>query len=416
MRSNGTIVVSEVGNSHMAKGKPKGAVIVKQGREEAVQRRHPWLFSGSVARVEGQVQPGDVVDVLSHDGTWMARGFVNPQSEVPVRIATWDPNEALDDEWLWKRLSNAWQRRMDLGIPEETNAFRLVYAESDFLPGLIADCYADFIVVQLYTPAMDQQRDPLVSMFRDLVHPSGIFERGDMDTRLREKLLPRVAPLWGEPPPERLLISEHGLKFWVDVWRGHKTGFYLDQRDNRFRTARYLKGERVLNAFSYTGSFAIYALRVGAKEVINLDTSAEALRLAEENAALNGFAERVRSIEGNAFQVLRHFRDTGQQFDAIVLDPPRFAPTKAVLENALRGYKDINWLAMRLLKPGGYLITFSCSGMVTPELFQQVIFAAAIDAGREVAIVERLGQSRDHPVLVTFPESEYLKGFVLAVL
>jgi 23S rRNA (cytosine1962-C5)-methyltransferase len=399
----------------MPKGEPTGKVIVKPEREDAVKRRHPWLFSGSVAKIEGKVQPGDIVDVVSQDGTWLARGFVNPQSEVPVRIATWKPDERLDEEWLWNRLQQAWQRRKQLGIPDQTDAFRLVYAESDFLPGVIADCYADFVVVQIYTPAMDKWRDLLADFLMELLKPKGVLERSDFDTRLREKLLPRVGPIKGEPPPERVTITEHGLKFLVDVWRGHKTGFYLDQRENRLRSEPYLKGERVLNAFSYTGSFAVYALRAGAKHVINLDTSAEALRLAEENAAINGFAGAVQSLEGNAFQVLRKFRDEGEQFDAIILDPPRFAPTKATVPNALRGYKDINWLAMRLLKPGGFLVTFSCSGMVSPEMFQQVLFEAALDAKREVLIIERLSQSRDHPILLNFPESEYLKGFVCLV-
>jgi 23S rRNA (cytosine1962-C5)-methyltransferase len=262
---------------------------------------------------------------------------------------------------------------------------------------------------------MDKWRDLLADFLMELLKPKGVFERSDFDTRLREKLLPRVGPIKGEPPPERVTITEHGLKFLVDVWRGHKTGFYLDQRENRLRSEPYLKGERVLNAFSYTGSFAVYALRAGANHVINLDTSAEALRLAEENAAINGFAGAVQSLEGNAFQVLRKFRDAGEQFDAIILDPPRFAPTKATVPNALRGYKDINWLAMRLLKPGGFLVTFSCSGMVSPEMFQQVLFEAALDAKREVLIIERLSQSRDHPILLNFPESEYLKGFVCLV-
>jgi 23S rRNA (cytosine1962-C5)-methyltransferase len=399
----------------MPKGEPTGKVIVKPEREDAVKRRHPWLFSGSVAKIEGKVQPGDIVDVVSQDGTWLARGFVNPQSEVPVRIATWKPDERLDEEWLWNRLQQAWQRRKQLGIPDQTDAFRLVYAESDFLPGVIADCYADFVVVQIYTPAMDKWRDLLADFLMELLKPKGVFERSDFDTRLREKLLPRVGPIKGEPPPERVTITEHGLKFLVDVWRGHKTGFYLDQRENRLRSEPYLKGERVLNAFSYTGSFAVYALRAGANHVINLDTSAEALRLAEENATINGFAGAVQSLEGNAFQVLRKFRDEGEQFDAIILDPPRFAPTKATVPNALRGYKDINWLAMRLLKPDGFLVTFSCSGMVSPEMFQQVLFEAALDAKREVLIIERLSQSRDHPILLNFPESEYLKGFVCLV-
>jgi 23S rRNA (cytosine1962-C5)-methyltransferase len=398
--------------STMLKGEPTGKVVVKPEREDAVKRRHPWLFSGSVAKIEGKVQPGDVVDVVSQNGTWLARGFINPQSEVPVRIATWEPNERLDEEWLWNRLEQAWQKRKQLGIVDETNAFRLVYAESDFLPGIIVDCYAEFVVVQIYTPAMEKWRETLAGFLTELVRPKGVFERSDFDTRLREKLAPRVGPIKGDAPPERILITEHGLKFFVDVWRGHKTGFYLDQRENRIRSEPYLKGERVLNAFSYTGSFAVYALRAGAKQVINLDTSSEALRLAEENAAINGFTDSVQSLEGNAFQILRQFRDAGEQFDAIILDPPRFAPTKATVPNALRGYKDINWLAMRLLEPGGFLVTFSCSGMVSAEMFQQVLFEAALDAKREVLFLERLTQSRDHPILATFPESEYLKGFV----
>lgn len=399
----------------MSLSEPTGVVVLKPGREEAIQRRHPWVFSGAAASIKGTVQPGDVVDVVSHDGTWLARGFINPQSEVPVRLATWDASEKLDDEWLWRRLQQAWQRRLGWRIPDETDAFRLVYAESDFLPGIIADCYGEFVVLQLYTPAMERRRETIAKMLTELLHPRGIFERGDMDTRLREKLPPRVAPVRGDPPPDRLTITEHALRFTVDVWRGHKTGFYLDQRDNRRRSAPYLVGERVLNAFSYTGSFAVYALRFGAQIVINLDTDADALKMAEENAALNGFDGRVQSLKGNAFQVLRHFRDKGERFDAIVLDPPRFAPTKASVENALRGYKDINWLAMRLLKPGGHLVTFSCSGMVSAELFQQVLFAAALDAHRDVLLVERLGQSRDHPIPVTFPEAEYLKGFICRV-
>lgn len=400
----------------MPKGEPKGKVTVRPEREDAVKRRHPWLFSGSVAKIEGKFQPGDVVDVFSENGTWLARGFINPQSEVPVRIATWDPNEQLDDEWLWNRLKLAWQKRKSLGIPEETDAFRIVYAESDFLPGVIADFYSDFVVVQLYTPATDKRRETIAEFLTELVKPRGVFERSDMDTRLREKLAPKVAPIKGEPPPDQIVIVEHGLKFLVDVWKGHKTGFYIDQRENRLRSAPYLKGEKVLNAFSYTGSFAVYAAREGAKQVINLDTSAEALKLAEENAKLNSFEGVVKSLEGNAFQVLRKFRDAGEQFDAIVLDPPKFAPTKATVPKALRGYKDINWLAMKLLKPGGFLLTFSCSGMVSAEMFQQVLFEAALDAKREVLIIERLSQSRDHPVLLSFPESEYLKGFVCMVV
>lgn len=380
-----------------------------------MQRRHPWVFSGAVGKLSGEVQPGDVVDVRAHDGSFLARGFANPQSQLPVRLCTWDEGQQLLDEWLRCQLLRSLTRRVELGIPDETDAYRCVFSESDGLPGLIVDRYGDFVVVQINNHAMERRRERIAELLMELLPARGIFERSDDDARLREGLPSRVGPVTGEAPPALIEMTEHGMHLAVDVHRGHKTGGYLDQRDNRRRAARYLAGERVLNVFSYTGGFAVAALRAGAQHVINLDASAEALRLAEENAVRNGFADRVESAEGNAFELLRRYRDAGATFDAIILDPPRFAKSKAALPKASRGYKDLNLLAIKLLRPGGTLVTFSCSGLVSLELFQQIVFAAALDSGREVRIVERLTQSRCHPVLMTFPEAEYLKGFICRV-
>ncbi len=392
-----------------------GVVVLKPRRDESVRRRHPWLFSGGVAEVRGQPQPGDVVEVHGAEGEWLARGFFNPASEMRVRLATWNVAEPLDEAWLRRQLQAAIERRRELVSPSSTDACRLAFIESDGLPGLIVDRYGDFLVVQLNNPAMERWREPIVQALLTLVQPRGVFERSDDDLRTREGLPLRVGILSGEAPPEQVTITEHGLRFQVEVRTGHKTGFYLDQRESRLRTSTWLSRGSVLNAFAYTGAFAVYALRAGAEHVVNLDSSAEVLRLAEVNAELNGFAGRTESIVGNAFEVLRRFRDEGRQFEAIVLDPPRFAQSRAAVPRASRGYKDLNLLAMKLLRTGGRLVTFSCSGLISAELFQQILFAAALDSGREVRIIQRLGQGVDHPVLLTFPEAGYLKGFVCVV-
>lgn len=393
----------------------KGKVRLKRGRERPVLNRHPWVFDGAVASIDGDLQPGDVVDLLDADGNWLARGWVNPNSSLMVRLLTWDEGERIDEDFVCGKLEDAIKFRERLRIPSHTDAFRLVYSESDGLPGLTIDVYGEFVVVQASTHGIERWLNTITDWIVERLRPKGVIERSDTEERFREGLHERVSILYGDEPPSEVIVNECGFKFAVDILGGQKTGFYLDQRDNRMRCANYIGCGKVLNCFSYTGSFAVYALANGARSVINIDTSESALKLAKRNAMLNGFGDMVENLHANVFSQLRRFRDAGERFDVVILDPPKLAPTKSSIENACRGYKDINLLAMKLLKPNGMLVTFSCSGLISADLFQKVVFSAAVDAGREVIIVERLTQSRDHPVSIFFPESEYLKGFVCLI-
>ena len=299
-----------------------------------------------------------------------------------------------------------------------TTAHRLVNAEADGLPGLVVDRYGDYLVMQCLTLGIDRRKEAITEQLLALLRPAGVLERSDVEVRGKEGLKQLVELRAGEPPPAELTIHENGHAFLVDVWRGHKTGFYLDQRDNRAAAGRpvYLAGAEVLNVFAYTGAFGVYAAAAGAARVTQVDSSTPALEVAERNMALNGFARPDDElIAGDAFEVLRYYREEGQQFDAVVLDPPKFATSQGQVDRACRGYKDLNWLALRLLRPGGLLVTFSCSGLVSADLFQKVVFGAALDAGRDVQVLQHLGQSADHPVLLSFPESAYLKGLLCRV-
>ncbi len=391
-------------------------VTLKPGRERPIHLRHPWLFSGAIQHIEESARDGEIVDVVSAQGEWLARGFLNRRSQIVVRLLTWDQDEAVDREFWRRHLERAIQSRSILNLEADTNAFRLVFSESDGLPGLIVDRYADWLVVQFSTLGIERVRDLIIALLDELLHPRGIYERADPTARRREGLGISEGVLTGCEPPEVIEIREEGYRFLVDVRRGQKTGFYLDQRENRRIVGDLCQGARVLNAFAYTGAFAVYALAGGASYVVNIDTSYEALELAERNLTLNGFAKgQYELIRGDVFQVLRDYRAAGERFDVIVLDPPKFATTQAQVSSATRGYKDINWLAMQLLTSGGLLATFSCSGVISSDLFQKVVFGAAIDAGREVQIIGRLTQGPDHPVLLSFPESEYLKGLLCRV-
>jgi 23S rRNA (cytosine1962-C5)-methyltransferase len=305
-----------------------------------------------------------------------------------------------------------------------TTAFRLVNAEADGLPGLIVDRYNDFLVIQCQTLGIDRRREALTELLVEALSPAGILERSDVDARGKEGLPPVIETRYGEIPPPELTIRENGFSFLVDVHHGHKTGFYLDQRDNRAAIGpqqgllpRLLAGRDVLNVFAYTGAFGVYAASAGARQITHVDSSVPALETAERNVQLNGFERHDDEyIAGDAFEVLRYFREEGRQFDAVVLDPPKFAHSQGQIDRAARGYKDLNWLALRLLRPNGVLATFSCSGLVSADLFQKIVFGAAVDAGRDVQIMRRLGQAADHPVLLSFPESAYLKGLLCRVL
>jgi 23S rRNA (cytosine1962-C5)-methyltransferase len=383
-------------------------ITLKRGREKPVLNRHPWIFSGAIARVESGVQDGELVRVVDSRGGYLATGYLNRRSQIAVRLLTWDSDQVVDAGFWRRRLDQAIDGRRDLSA---TDACRLVYAESDRLPGLIVDRYGDWLVVQCLTLGMARRRDEIVPLLVERLAPAGIYARDDVDVRLHEGLSLETGLLWGREPPDRLQIVEHGYHFLVDLRQGHKTGFYLDQRDNRARAGAYLAGADVLNAFAYTGAFGVYASGAGARSVVNVDTSAQALHLAGENLALNHLAAQ-EMVTGDVFQVLRDHRDQGRSFDAVILDPPKFATSQAQVMDATRGYKDINLLALQLLRPGGILITFSCSGRVSADLFQKVVFGASVDAGRHVQILEWLAQASDHPVLLTFPESAYLKGFI----
>ena len=396
---------------------PMKRVHLRPGKEKPVLNRHPWVFSGAIARIDDGIRDGDIVDVVDGRGHFLARGYINRLSQITVRLLTWDESETIDRLWLQRRLERAVLGRRWLLDENECDALRLVNAESDGLPGLIVDRYGDYLVVQLLTLGVETLRDEIVSLLQDILAPRGIYNRSDVDVRRREGLPEEAGLLSGEMPPEQLEIVEQGHRFVVDIKAGQKTGFYLDQRDNRRRAIPHFReADTVLNAFAYTGAFGVYAAKAGAKRVVSVDVSADALAQAETNMALNVPGPRADEwITGDVFSMLRRFRDEGRTFDCVIMDPPKFASTQGQVQPACRGYKDINLLAMRLLEPGGTLLTFSCSGLVSPDLFQKVIFGASVDAGRDVQILEKLSQAADHPILLAFPESEYLKGFVCRV-
>lgn len=401
----------------MASSAASATVCLQQGKDRPVRNRHPWIFSGAIARLDGEAAPGDVVEVVDARGEWLARGYYNPKSQIVVRLLTWDRAEAIDEVFWDKRLARAEAGRADLKASSQTTAYRLVYAESDGMPGLIVDRYADWLVVQFLTFGVDVRREVLVRLLAERFSPRGILDRSDVAVRRQEGLPLRRELAWGEAPPAEIEILENGLRFPVDLVAGQKTGFYLDQRDNRRFVRALSGGRRVLNAFSYTGAFGVYALAGGAVHVTNLDSSVDALKRAERVLTLNGFDPdgQALGIAGDVFAVLRALRDEGKQYDLVILDPPKFAKSQADLTAATRGYKDINLLALKLLAPGGWLVTFSCSGRVSPDLFQKIVFGASVDAGREVQILAKLGHAADHPILLSFPEGEYLKGLLCRV-
>jgi 23S rRNA (cytosine1962-C5)-methyltransferase len=391
-------------------------VILKSGREKPANNRHPWIFSGAISRVEGNPASGDVVDVWNNRARFVARGIYNEKSQIRVRLLTWNPNDLIDEDFWRRRIRRAVAGRQALLTSPDTNAFRLVHAEADGLPGLIVDQYGPWLVVQFLSIAVERHRNTIVNILTDLLAPQGIYERSDVEARQLEGLVPLAGPVWGELPPDLIEIMENGHTFFVDVKMGHKTGFYLDQRENRQKATRYLANRDVLNAFAYTGAFAVYAASAGARRITNVESSERLLQMAERNMRRNGFGDREDVYAAaDVFEILRSYQSNKWKFDAVILDPPKFAFNKRQIEKATRGYKDINLSGMNLVKRGGVLITFSCSGTVSADLFQKVLFGAAVDAGRHVQIIERLSQGFDHPILLTYPESEYLKGFVCRV-
>jgi 23S rRNA (cytosine1962-C5)-methyltransferase len=386
-------------------------LVLKSGREKSLKRRHPWIFSGAVAKLRGDPQPGDTIGVRSATGEFLATAGYSPQSQIVARVWDWE-ERAIDGAFFRERVEQAAsQRRALMG---ETGAMRLVHGESDGLPGVVADRYGDMVVLQLNSAGADRWRETIADALLAASGASRVWERSDADVRQLEGLPPVAGPLRGKREPTRTVIDEEGVRFAVDLEHGHKTGFYLDQRDNRQQLRALAAGRDVLDCFSYSGGFALNALAGGANSVLAVDSSAEALELARGNAELNKLPQ-PEWMEGDVFQLLRKFRDSRRSFDLVVLDPPKFAPTAAHAAKAAGAYKDINLLAFKLLRPGGLLMTFSCSGGISAELFQKIVAGAALDADADAQIVSRLGAASDHPVALNFPEGEYLKGLICRV-
>ncbi|MCS6781827.1 MAG: class I SAM-dependent methyltransferase [Gloeomargarita sp. SKYBB_i_bin120] len=391
-------------------------VVLKPGREKSLYRYHPWVFSGAIARVRGQPSPGETVGVYAHSGEWLAWGAWSPQSQIAVRVWSFQPDDRLDRQWWRTRIHQALARREPFAQQPDLDSYRLIYAEADGLPGVILDRYGEVLVLQLLSWGAEYWRETLVEALRERYPRATIYERSDAESRTKEGLPLRAGLIHGPEPPELVPIQEYHNRFWVDVRQGHKTGFYLDQRENRRVVQTYCRGGEALNCFAYTGGFTVSLLRAGCQHVTQIDSSARALDIALKNVALNGFDNRcVTSVVGDVFQLLRRYRDEGRTFDHIILDPPKFADAQAQVPKAARGYKDINLLAMKLLKPGGLLVTFSCSGLVNADLFQKILAAAAIDSGRTVHLLQPLGQPWDHPINLWVPEGAYLKGWVCQV-
>ncbi len=385
--------------------------ILLPGKEKRVYTRHPWIFRSDIARVEGSFTPGDIVSVFSDRGRFLARAFYNPMSQIALRVMSWQ-DEEIDRDFIFRRVHEAVEYRRafaDLG------SCRLIFAESDRLPAMIADAFGDVIVIQCLALGMERFKQDVVDALVAELHPRGVWERNDVPVRRLEGLEMTTGLLYGSVP-DRVEMKENGIRFLVDVKEGQKTGFFLDQKENRAAIAPFVRGKKVLDCFTHTGSFALHAGHYGAREVIGVDISGYACEFATENARLNGLEDRVRFVEANAFDLLAEESRKGEKYDVIILDPPAFTKTRAAVDSALRGYKEINLRAMKMVEPGGYLVTCSCSQHVLPEMFRKMVSDAARDARVVLRQVEFRTQGKDHPILPAAPETEYLKCGIYQVL
>lgn len=389
---------------------------LKKDRDKSFYRKHPWIFSGAVDSIQVEPANGATLEIVTFDGKLLGRGAYSAQSQIIIRVWSFDPKEIIDTVFFQKKILSAFNFRKQILDLSFTNAYRIINSECDSLPGLVVDYYSEFLVCQFLSAGAEYWKDQIVKLLWDFIKPKGIYERSDVEVREKDGLSISKGLLFGEEPPPLLEIIENGIKYFVDIRNGHKTGFYLDQRNNRELLSAFSQNAEVLNCFSYTGGFSLSALKNGAKKVTSIDCSADALEILNKNINLNNFnMDRAENINDDVFKVLRKFRDSGKEFDVIILDPPKFAESSNQIHQASRGYKDINLLALKLLKQNGTLFTFSCSGHISPDLFQKIVAGAASDSGRNVRIIKYLTQSMDHPISTAFPEGLYLKGLICKV-
>jgi len=393
------------------------SVKLKKGKEKAVRQLHPWVFSGAIDQIKGNPENGDIIMVTDSNNNFLAYGFFNSKSRVAVRLVEWNLETEINESWWRNKIKIAVKHRDELST-EDTNTYRLIFSEADFLPGLIVDRYADFLSVQILTSGIENIKHIILDELQELLRPKGIFDRSDASARAHEGMEASSGGiLLGTEPPEFVSVKENGIFYQVNIAEGQKSGFYCDQRDNRKWVADHVKNKKVLDCFSYSGGFSLNAMAKGAKEVISVDSSAPALDTLKRNMEINNFNSIPhRLIQSDVNKQLRAFREVNEKFDVIILDPPKYAPSRSALTKASRAYKDLNRMAMLLLVEGGLLATYSCSGAVDISMFKQIIAWAALDAGKEVQFIQQFSQPADHPVRSSFPEGEYLKGLLCRVM
>lgn len=390
---------------------------LKAGKDKAVRQHHPWVFSGALENIKNQPSQGEIVKLVNSKGEFLAYGYFNDQSKIMVRAIEWNEQESVNDNWWKNKLEKAVKRRVDLFNSTDTDSFRIVYSEADGLPGLIVDKYADYLVVQILTVGIEAHKEIIINSLNELLKPKGIYERSDASARSLEGLKASNGLLKGTEPEEFTEIKENGLTFVVNIADGQKSGYFLDQRVTRKIVGNYCKNLQVLDCFCYAGGFTLNAKKAGAKSVISVDSSSLAIDMVKRNHEVNGISFKDEElVRGDVNTTLRRFLQEKKKFDLIILDPPKLAPNRSAVDRALRAYKDLNLQALKILEPGGLLATFSCSGGIELSMLKQAVAWAALDAGKEVQFIEQFIQPADHPVLASFPESEYLKGLLCRVL